>query len=106
MPVVIQLQKRKTNATTGCSSSALCVALRWRKIVVLKTATCVTRADANRHQASCRSTRQPITSPVAPFEVLHETGERVDARFGERVVDGRAHAADRSVSLESVQACL
>src|SRR5688572_3075144 len=91
------------NATTGCSSRALCVAVRWRKIVVLNTATCVTRADAIRHQASCRSTRQPTTSPVALFEVLHESGERVDARFRERVVDRRADAADGSVPLEPIQ---
>src|SRR5262245_12256070 len=91
-------------ATTGCSSSALCVALRWRKIVVLKTATCVTRAEVSRHQASCRSTRQPITSPVAPFELLHELGQRIDARLREGVIDRCPDTADGSMSLQPVQA--
>src|SRR5688572_3351051 len=82
---------------------ALCVALRWRKMVVLKTATCVTIADVNTHQASCRSTRQPTTSSVAPFEVLHESCERVDPRFGEGIIDGCPDAADGSMPFEPVE---
>src|SRR5688572_33120347 len=84
---------------------ALCVALRWRKIVVLKTATCVTRADANRHHVSCRSTRQPTTSPVTPFELLHEIREYGNPLFGECIVDGRANAAHGPVPLEAVEPC-
>src|SRR5688572_22483428 len=82
---------------------ALCVALRWRKIVVLKTATCVTRADANRHHASCRSTRQPTTSLVTPFELLHEIREYGNPLFGECIVDGRAYPTHRPMPLEAVE---
>ena len=38
-----------------------------------------------------------------PLELLHELDERVDAFFRERVVDRRAHAADRAVALEAVE---
>src|SRR5688572_20634143 len=85
---------------------ALCVALRWRKMVVLNTATCVTIADVSRHQASCRSTRQPTTSSVARFEVLHESCEPVDPLFGEGIVDGCPDAADRSMPFEPVESGL
>src|SRR5689334_22916995 len=41
---------------------------------------------------------------VAPFKFLHELHERIDARFRERVIDRRAHAADGTVPLEAVEA--
>src|SRR5215207_3507708 len=50
--------------------------------------------------------RPPRTAlPVAAFELAHELHEGVDAALGERVVDGRAHAADRTVPLETVEPC-
>ena len=42
--------------------------------------------------------------PVATFEVAHELDQRVDACLRERVVDRRAHPADRTVTLQAVQA--
>ena len=41
---------------------------------------------------------------VLPLELAHELDQRVHALLGERVVDRRAHAADRSVALEAVEA--
>ena len=41
---------------------------------------------------------------VRPLELAHEVDQRVDARLGERVVDRRAHAADRAVALQAVEA--
>ena len=59
-----------------------------KKMVVLKTATCVMSAEVRRHHKSWRSTREkPTTSAVAPFELLHEIHERVDPGFGKRVID-------------------
>ena len=43
-------------------------------------------------------------SAVTPFELLHEIGERFDSRLGKGVVDRRADAADRSVTLQAVEA--
>src|SRR5687768_3901510 len=72
-------------------------------MVVLKTATCVTTAEVNRHQASCRSTRQPTTSSATPFEFLHEIDERVDACFRKGIVDRGANATDGSMSLQAIE---
>src|SRR2546423_1369305 len=44
-------------------------------------------------------------SAVSLLEVAHEGHERVDAGFRERVIDRRAHAADRAVALEAVETC-
>ena len=38
------------------------------------------------------------------FELAHELHERLDALFGKRVVDRRAHAADRPMAFEAVEA--
>src|SRR5713226_4402969 len=43
-------------------------------------------------------------STVLLLEVPHEGHQRIDAFFGKRVVDRRAHPADRSVARESIQA--
>ena len=45
----------------------------------------------------------PFVSAVSPLELPHEGDQRVHAFLGERVVDRRAHAADRAVALEPVE---
>ena len=45
----------------------------------------------------------PFVSAVSPLEFPHEGDQRVHAFLGERVVDRRAHAADRAVALEAVE---
>ena len=59
---------------------------------------------APRRRASFRPTPARRSLAVRALELAHELHERVDAFFGKRVVDRRAHAADRAVALEAVEA--
>src|SRR5258708_35315974 len=47
--------------------------------------------------------RRAPRSTVFPLELFHEIAQSLNPRFGERVVDRGAHAADRPVSLQPVQ---
>src|SRR5258708_30217824 len=89
-------------------------------MVVLKTATCSRMAATARERRRCESTAlssrnevilaavtrrdcKSFVLSVLPFELAHEGHERVDPVLGKRVVDGRAHAANRPVTLEAVE---
>src|SRR5687767_285861 len=65
-------------------------------------------ADAGRrHWVPACAGMTPIgASAVAGLEILHEIDERADALDRHRVVDRRAHAADRAMALEREQARL
>ena len=57
-----------------------------------------------RHFDAVAAASRDVGLPVLPLELLHEVDQRVDAFLGERVVDRRAHAADRTMALEAVEA--
>ena len=45
----------------------------------------------------------PNTSTVCSLELRHETHQRIDALFGERIVDGRPDPAHRPMALETIE---
>src|SRR6476469_1454742 len=89
-------------------------------MVVLNTATWIRIAATISEKRRCTSTALPSWNevilsaghrrdckscvlPVLALELTHERDKRVDAGLGERVVNRRAHAADRAMPLEAVE---